>query len=169
MGRLKSYESGADLGQTLQEKRFSHKLLRRRNTAQMEQKNLLDNTGQQLINTGDTDSYVQILIYYIQDFLTWWYVRIPIRHLKVLGRLSVIVDDNLSITLLFKNFFVPWHRDRTIIGFFFGILIKLLYLPIALAIYLSIMLIYVLFILIWLILPVATIVFIIISTFQKWQ
>ncbi|MGI6484502.1 MAG: hypothetical protein ACOX0R_02685 [Candidatus Dojkabacteria bacterium] len=131
----------------------------------MEQKNLLKNTGQQLIDTDRTDSYLQILVYYIQDFLNWWYVKMSVRHLKILGRLSTIVDDNLSISLLFKNFFTPWHRDRTIIGYFFGIFIKLLYLPIALVIYMSIIFLYMTFILIWLILPIVTIVFIITSIF----
>lgn len=131
----------------------------------MEQKNLLDNTGQQLIDTGKSDTFLQIFVYYIQDFLNWWYVRMPLRLLRILGRLSTVVDDNLSISLLFKNFFVPWHRDRSIIGFFFGILIKSLYLPIAIMIYLLIILLYALFILIWLLLPVATIVFVITSIF----
>jgi len=131
----------------------------------MEQRNLLDKTGQQLIDTGKTDSYLQILIYYIQDFLNWWYVQMPVRHLRILGRLSTIVDDSLSLSLLFKNFFVPWHRDRSIIGFFFGIIIKLLYIPIALIIYICIISIYILFILVWLILPIVTIVFIITSIF----
>ncbi len=132
----------------------------------MRQRKLLDNTGQQVIETGNTDSYLQIFVFYIQDFLHWWYIKTPIRNLRRLGRLSVIADDNLSISLLFKNFFVPWHRDKTIIGYFFGFFIKIIYLPIASVIYLATMLIYTLFILIWLILPIITIVFIVTSIFK---
>jgi hypothetical protein len=132
----------------------------------MRQRKLLKNAGQQVIETGDSDSYLQIFIFYIQDFLHWWYVKTPIRNLRRLGRLSVIADDNLSISLLFKNFFVPWHRDKTITGYFFGFLIKILYLPIASVIYLATMLIYTTFILIWLILPIITIVFIVTSIFK---
>jgi len=132
----------------------------------MKQRNILKNTGQQVIETGYTDSYLRIFLFYIQDFLHWWFVKMPIRNLRRLGRLSVVADDNLSISLLFKNFFVPWHRDRTVIGYFFGIFIKILYLPIASIIYLVIMSIYTIFILIWLILPIITIVFIVTSIFK---
>ncbi len=132
----------------------------------MRQRKLLDNTGQQVINTGKTDSYLQIFVFYIQDFLHWWYVKTSIQNFRRLGRLSVIADDYLSISLLFKNFFVPWHRDKTVIGYFFGIFIKLLYLPIACIIYLITMIIFTIFILIWLILPIITIVFIVTSIFK---
>ena len=101
----------------------------------MEPQKIQDNSGSQLIQFEKTDSYSKILVYFIQDFLNWWYVKMPIRHLKILGRISVLVDDNLSMSLLFKNFFVPWHRDNSLIGYFFGFLVKIFYLPIALLIY----------------------------------
>lgn len=133
----------------------------------MEQKNTVDSSGQQLIQPVKTDSYFQIFIYYIQDFLNWWYIKMPSRYLRTLGRLSTILDDNFSISLLFKNFFVPWHRDRTVFGLIFGIVIKILYLPIAIVFYLLGLFLYLLFILLWLILPIATIVFIVMSLIRK--
>lgn len=132
----------------------------------MEQKKLIDNSGQQMIEAVKIDSYLQIFIYYIQDFLNWWYVKMPIWHLRTLGRISVVVDDNLSISLLFKNFFVPWRRDNSLMGYAFGFIIKSLYLPIAIVIYLSITTIYLFLIIIWVLLPVAIIVFIITSIFK---
>lgn len=133
----------------------------------MEQKNTVDSSGQQLIQPQKTDSYLQIFIFYIQDFLSWWYVKMPLRQLRVLGRLSTILDDNLSISLLLRNFFVPWHRDRTVFGLIFGIVIKILYLPIAITLYLIGLTTYFLCILLWLILPIGTIIFIIMSLIKK--
>jgi hypothetical protein len=131
----------------------------------MEPQKIQNNPGSQLIQFEKTDSYSKIFLYYIQDFLNWWYVKMPVRHLRILGRLSVLVDDNLSMSLLFKNFFVPWHRDNSFFGYFFGVIIKILYLPFALIIYLLSIITYLAVILIWLILPVATIVFSITSFF----
>ena len=91
----------------------------------------------------------------------------PIKYLRIFVRISTILDDNLSISLLFKNFFVPWHRDRTIIGYIFGIVIKIIYLPIAISLFLIALSIFIALILLWLILPIATIIFIIISLMKK--
>ena len=133
----------------------------------MEQKNRVDSSGQQFIQPIKTDSYLQILIYYMQDFLNWWYVKMLSRYLRTFGRLSIILDDNLSISLLLRNFFVPWHRDRTVVGFIFGVIIKTLYLPIAIVLLLAGLSIYILFLIAWLILPIASIVFIIMSIIKK--
>ena len=86
-------------------------------------------------------------------------------HLKMLERVSVLADDNLSLTLLLKNFFLPWHRDYSFIGYVFGILIKLIYLPFALITYLVLSTIYLVLIVLWLVLPPATILFILRSIF----
>jgi len=133
----------------------------------MEAKNaILDGSGQQLLNQNNIDSYLEIWIYSVQDFLKWWYVQMPLWHLRRLGRISVVVDDFLSITVLLKNFFLPWHRDYSFIGYFFGIIVKLLYLPIAIALYIIAVSIYIAWIIIWLALPIATSVFVLISVFR---
>lgn len=90
----------------------------------------------------------------------------PIWHLRRLARVSVVADDWLSISILFRNFFLPWHRDYSLIGFFFGVLIKLLYLPIAITIYLMAIAVQIAMLLFWFILPIGTLVFILISLFR---
>ncbi len=127
----------------------------------MIQKNTLTNGGeQQLLNESKVDSTFSIVRYSIKEFLNWWYIKMSIWHLKMLGRVSVLLDDNLSISLLLKNFFLPWHRDYSFIGYIFGILIKLVYLPFAVTTYLLLCTLYFILIAIWLLLPPATIFFI---------
>lgn len=130
----------------------------------MEVKNKVsDNSGQQLLTGTKVDSYSTILLYSFQDFLKWWYIKMPIWHLRQLNRVAIVVDDQLSISLLFKTFFTPWHRDYSVMGMLFGVVMRILYLPIAASIFLIIALGYLSFILIWLLLPVATVTFILTS------
>lgn len=130
----------------------------------MEVKNSVsDNSGQQLLSGTKVDSYSAVFLYSIQDFLRWWYIKMPIWHLRQLNRLGIVVDDYLSLSILFQTFFIPWHRDYSVMGFLFGIVMRLLYLPIATVIYLLIVFFYILVILFWLTLPIATITFIISS------
>ncbi len=130
----------------------------------MEVKNTVsDNSGQQLLTGTKVDSYSAILLYSFQDFLKWWYVKMPIWHLRELNRLVTVVDDQLSLSLLAKTFFTPWHRDYSAMGYLFGIAMRILYLPIALTIFLIFFFAYLIFILFWLVLPVATLTLIITS------
>jgi len=127
----------------------------------MEVKNTVsDSSGQQLLTETKADSYSAIFLYFIQDFLRWWYIRMPIWHLRKLARISVVVNDNLSLSLLIQNFFLPWHRDYSMMGYIFGFIIKILYIPIALAIYLVSVFAYSIVILVWLLLPIGTLTFI---------
>ncbi len=132
----------------------------------MIQKNTLTNNGgQQLLNENSIDGTLSILKYSIKEFLNWWYIKMLVWHLKMLERVSILADDNLSLSLLLKHFFLPWHRDYSFIGYVFGILIKLIYIPFASVTYLIICLVYILVILLWLLLPPATILFILRSLF----
>lgn len=127
----------------------------------MEQKNILTSSGgQKVLNEDGVDNLLVVFTYTIKEFLYWWYIRMPLWHLRMLARISTLVDDNLSISLLFRNFFLPWHRDFSFIGYTFGILIKIVYLPIAIIGYLLCNVIYLFIILIWLLLPPATLFFI---------
>lgn len=126
-------------------------------------KTVTDNTGQQLLTETKVDSYLMIAIYTFQDFLKWWYVKMPIWHLRKLKRFSLVINDLFSITLLLRNFFLPWRRDPSLIGYFFGIVMKLFILPIGIVIYLLVMLCYLIVILAWLLLPIGTLTFILIS------
>lgn len=132
----------------------------------MEQTRIQNSPDQQVIGFAKVDTYPQIFLFFIQDFLNWWYVKMPLRHLRKFGRLSTVLDDNLSITLLIGTFFVPWHRDKSIMGYLFGILIRLLYLPIAISIYSITMIVSFVLILIWLLLPLVAIIFTVISIFR---
>ena len=128
----------------------------------MESKNLvIDNSGQQLLNETKVNSYFEIFINFLNDFLRWWYIQMPIWHIRMIRRIVLVLDDNLSFSLLLKNFFLPWHRDRNIMGYFVGIISKLVYLPIAFSIIITAIIVYTLFFFFWLLLPPSTLVFII--------
>ena len=116
-----------------------------------------DNTGQQIIQEVTTDSYIDIFWYSIKDFFSWWYLEMPVRHLRRLQRLIVILNDQLSITLLISNFFLPWRRHKSFPGYFFGIVIKAIYIPVAIAGFLICTTLYFAFIIFWLLIPVALI------------
>jgi hypothetical protein len=128
----------------------------------MEQKNILTSSGgQKVLDETKVDSILVIFTYSLKEFFYWWYVRMLYWHLRMLGRISTVVDDNLSISLLIKKFFLPWHRDFSFIGWTFGILIKIIYLPVAIISYILLISIYIVVIILWLLLPPATLIFII--------
>lgn len=128
----------------------------------MESKNLvMDNSGQQLLNETKVDSYFEIFINFLNEFLKWWYIQMPIWHIRMMKRIVLVLDDNLSFSLLFRNFFLPWHRDRSIMGYIVGIISKLVYLPIALSIISTAIAVYILFFFFWLLLPPSILIFII--------
>jgi hypothetical protein len=121
--------------------------------------------GQQVLDESKVDNYLLVLSYSVKDFFSWWYVKMPLWHLRMLRRISILADDNLSMTLLMKNLFIPWHRDASLIGYVFGLTIKILYLPLAILVYLLATVIYLGIVAIWLLLPLATVFFIIRSLF----
>ncbi|HBB64368.1 hypothetical protein A3K02_00450 [candidate division WS6 bacterium RIFOXYD1_FULL_33_8] len=128
----------------------------------MVQKNFLTSDGrQQVLSEQKVDSNLSIVIYSVKEFLTWWYIRMPLWHLRMLSRIAILVDDNMSLSIVLRNFFLPWHRDFTLIGYVFGILIKTIYIPIALTTYILLCTLYFVVILIWLLLPPATLFLII--------
>ena len=127
----------------------------------MTQKNILTSSGgQQILNESKVDSTLSIAIYSTKEFLTWWYIRMTLWHLRMLVRVATLVDDNMSISILLRNFFTPWHSDYTFIGYVFGILIKVIYLPIGIITYLILCTFYLLLISFWLLLPPASLFFI---------
>lgn len=121
---------------------------------------LTTSNGQQVLNETKIDNHLVVFTQSLKDFLNWWYVKMPLWHIRMLVRISTFIDDNTSISLLIRNFFLPWHRDYSAIGYTFGIIMKLLYLPLAIFAYLIGISIYLAIILIWLLLPPATIFFI---------
>ncbi len=114
---------------------------------------------------SDTPNILSYISFSIKDLLYWWYIQMPIFYLKRLGRVSTVVADQLSIGILIRNFFLPWKRHKAAVGYFIGMTTKLLYLPIAISLYLTIMILYLLFITIWTIIPFVAIFFTVISLF----
>lgn len=112
-----------------------------------------DSAGQQLIRDVEPDSYVEVFWYFIRDFFSWWYIEMPVRYLRTLNRIMVVLNDQLSITLIITNFFLPWRRHNSFAGYFFGISIKLIYLPFAICAFLLGTTLYLAFIIFWLLIP----------------
>lgn len=83
------------------------------------------------------------------DFIVWWHYTMPANWFRILWRIVVALNDTLSITSLIINFFVPWRRDNSRIGKVMGILIRIIYLPIAAFILLFVVLIALSLILLW--------------------
>ncbi len=116
-------------------------------------------------NLSSTPNFLNYLSFAVKDLLYWWYIQMPIYYFKKWGRVSTVMLDQLSITILLRYFFVPWKRHRAAVGYFIGITTKLLYLPIAITIYLLFMTAYLLLILSWLFIPLLSIFFTLISLF----
>ncbi len=114
---------------------------------------------------ASTPNFLNYLSFLIKDLLFWWYVQMPIYYLKKLNRVSIVVSDQLSIPILIRYFFIPWKRHHAAVGYFIGITTKLLYLPIAILIYLIAISIYSTLILGWLFIPLVAIFFTLISLF----
>lgn len=114
-----------------------------------------DNTGQQIIKDVEPDSYIEIFLYSIKDFFSWWYVEMPIKYFRTWNRIMVILNDQLSITVILSNLLLPWRRHRSFAGYFFGISIKLIYLPFAIIAFLLGSSLYLAFIIFWILVPIA--------------
>lgn len=104
-----------------------------------------------------------VLISWFRDMLRWWYITMPIWYILSLRRILTIIDDQFSISLLISNFFVAWHRDNSPVGFFMGIIMKILFLPIGILVFILTAVTYILFILIWFALPILTVLGIVLT------
>jgi hypothetical protein len=102
-----------------------------------------------------------------KSFFLWWYVSMPVWYILSLKRILTIIDDKFSVTLLLKNFFIPWHKKNNIFNYIFGILIKIIFLPIGISLIVLTSIIYMSYIIIWLLIPPITIATIFISPFVK--
>jgi len=131
--------------------------------AQMSQ----NNQSTVALDYTDTKSTLDILLYNLKDFLFWWYIQMPYRHFRSLLRIIVVMDDKFSISLLLKTFGVPWRRDTQLVGYFMGFAVRIIYLPIAIFILLLVITGYFAFILAWLLVPIVSIIFIILTPFIK--
>jgi hypothetical protein len=114
---------------------------------------------------GSVNITFELILSQFQDFLLWWYKEMPIWYVGLIQRVSVIADDTLSISLLLKTFFVPFRKDYTWIGYFFGIVLRLLYLPLAIMITLALLATLILAAVIWALLPLGATYFLLKTPF----
>lgn len=106
-----------------------------------------------------------LFLNWLSNIIRWWYIAMPVWYILSMRRVLTVIDDKFSISLLITNFFVSWHRDNSFVGFFIGIIMKLLFIPIGLFILLTTLFSYMLFILLWLLIPMITILGILSSPF----
>ena len=105
-------------------------------------------------NYSSTESIIND---WFKDLIHWWYISMPVWFVLSLRRVVTVIDDQLSISLLIANFFIPWHRDGTFVGYFIGLVMKLIFIPIGLVVLITTIVIYITFLIIWCILPLVTI------------
>ncbi|WKZ31280.1 MAG: hypothetical protein QY318_00705 [Candidatus Dojkabacteria bacterium] len=110
-----------------------------------------------------SDNIFVVISFTVRDFLDWWFVQMPVVYIGFLRRLSSVINDQLSITLLLKTFFTPWHRDKSFVGYFIGIAVRLIYLPIALLIYFSVIILSTLGVFLWIAMPMIAIILIVLT------
>jgi hypothetical protein len=68
---------------------------------------------------------------FIRSFFAWWYGDVPLSIFALLRRTLVVVNDSTSFGLIVRGFFRPWKNDYNIAGWLVGIVIKLVYIPLA--------------------------------------
>jgi hypothetical protein len=107
----------------------------------------------------------EMILNEIRSFFSWWYLEMPMWYVGLIQRIALICDDTLSISLLLKTFFVPWRRDYSWIGHFFGITLRILYLPIAILITISLLLTLFIVAILWALLPIAAAYFLLKTPF----
>jgi hypothetical protein len=116
---------------------------------------------------NEIGSIPAIVVFTIKDFFFWWYIQMPFKLGESIGRLLTFFNDQLSISLLLSTFFVPWRRDYSAVGHFMGIMVRIVYLPIAILIYVLTAILSLLTFIGWLVLPLVTCFFIIATPFLK--
>ncbi len=107
------------------------------------------------------------LFEFIRSFFAWWYGDIPLAMFALLRRSIVIVNDMTSFGIIVKGFFRPWKNDYNIAGWLVGIVIKTVYLPIALSLFVIVFAVFIALLLIQLAILPIIIGLIIINPFLK--
>jgi hypothetical protein len=118
-------------------------------------------TALEQISAKQSRSWFDIFIAESLSLFKWWYIEIPTWYTGFIQRALELCNDTLSVTLLFRTFFVPWHRDNSWVGYFIGILFRVIYLPTALFITLTFLVVLLAIALVWALLPPASIFFLI--------
>jgi hypothetical protein len=120
-------------------------------------------------NLSDFTSLPALAVFNIKDFFTWWYLQMPVWYVLSLRRIATVVDDQFSISLLLRTFLVPWHRDSSFPGYMIGILVRLLYLPIAISVFLIAVGAYLAFMIFWFLIPITAVAMILLSPILRYS
>ncbi len=75
--------------------------------------------------------YIGVAFQFVRTFFSWWYGDLPLSILALVKRVLVVLNDQTSFGVIFNGFFRPWRNDYNFVGWIIGIVIKLVYLPIA--------------------------------------
>jgi hypothetical protein len=134
-------------------------------TAQIQKKN--SETNSLFYEEEIKFSIFSSFLNWFKSFFLWWYVSMPVWYILSLKKILMIIDDKFSVSLLLKNFFLPWHKTKNVIGYALGISVKIVFLPIGISLLLFTSIIYITYIVLWLLLPLITILGIFISPFVR--
>ena len=132
-------------------------------TAQEMPKNLEHHPLYANIGANAQYNFFQIVKLYLIDFFNWWYIQMPIYIWAYSRRIVEVVEDRFSIIILIRTFDSPWKKDYSFVGFFMGIILRLLYLPIALSVLLTVTIASILTLILWILLPIFIVVMILIT------
>lgn len=115
-----------------------------------------------------TDSITpyQFVVTTINDFINWWYLKQPVEFIKQYIRLVDIVDDQMSTSFLIRTFFIPWHRDKQLVGYLVGIIARLIFIPVGLILVAVVTTGYISLLIFWISIPVLSVIMLLISPFR---
>ncbi|MFA6511566.1 MAG: hypothetical protein WCV86_00330 [Patescibacteria group bacterium] len=96
------------------------------------------------------------LLFDVLRFPVWWYTTGTWRALQFFGQEALQGIRNLSIVVLFKNLLKPMYGDYTKSGRAISLVLRLILFGVRIVMYVLWLLILVLFVLLWLALPIGT-------------
>lgn len=126
---------------------------------------LTNKYSSQIFDELESTSVYKLIFNEVKALVYWWYVTMPVWYVLSLRRILTIIDDQYSISLLLSHFFTPWHRDFTFVGYFIGVIMKLLFLPIGFFVIVTTLGLYLLFLVFWFAIPIITILGILFTPF----
>ncbi|MCC7290073.1 hypothetical protein IT417_02380 [bacterium] len=126
---------------------------------------LTNKYSSQIFDELESTSVYKLIFNEVKALVYWWYVTMPVWYVLSLRRILTIIDDQYSISLLLSHFFTPWHRDFTFVGYFIGVIMKLLFLPVGFFVIVTTLGLYLLFLVFWFAIPIITILGILFTPF----
>ncbi len=120
------------------------------------------------IFNSETNSEISISTFIKEsftDFISWWYVVMPVRIILSMRRVLTIIDDRFSISYIFKTAHIPWHRDYNFVGYLIGFFARLFVLIPGVIIFLLVLFVYIIYFIFWILIPITSVVLTLISPF----